>query len=148
MYHQVEIIKQDRAAQSFLWRAMYDGQEPNAYEMQVAIFGTIVTGIRQLRDTQNKRRTRLETKEERVRLANTHAKKKMAEGCQKSASRRSGRDERAWHNEKSLDLAQVTAPASCQDPTSERAPCDSSQRMERPTRPVTKVAVLQEAVQQ
>ena len=39
MYHQLQIIEQDRAAQSFLWRDLDDTKEPDVYEMQVAIFG-------------------------------------------------------------------------------------------------------------
>lgn len=39
MYHQVQIIKQDRPAQSFLWRDLNEAQKPDIYEMQVAIFG-------------------------------------------------------------------------------------------------------------
>ena len=35
----MQIIKQDRAAQSFLWRDLNDSQKPDVYEMQVAIFG-------------------------------------------------------------------------------------------------------------
>ena len=39
MYHQVRIIRQDRPAQSFLWRDLDATREPEVYEMQVAIFG-------------------------------------------------------------------------------------------------------------
>ena len=39
MYHQVQIIEQDKASQSFLWRDLNENREPDVYEMQVAIFG-------------------------------------------------------------------------------------------------------------
>ena len=39
MYHQLHIIRQDKAAQSFLWRDLNEAKEPDVYEMQVAIFG-------------------------------------------------------------------------------------------------------------
>ena len=39
MYHQLHIIRQDKAVQSFLWRDLNEAKEPDVYEMQVAIFG-------------------------------------------------------------------------------------------------------------
>ena len=39
MYHQVRIIRQDQPALRFLWRDLDVTKEPEAYSMQVAIFG-------------------------------------------------------------------------------------------------------------